>query len=65
MMAAAMSWVRPSGKRSSIAASDACEPLIAASNDACGPGRYAATPEMKTIEPPASNTDASYSLIGW
>ena len=42
----------------SAAASDASAPLSAASNDARGPGRYAAIPDVNTIEPPGSSIDA-------
>src|SRR3954454_16467687 len=42
----------------SAAASEASAPLSAASNDARGPGRYAAMPEVNTIEPPGSSSGA-------
>ncbi|TDO54265.1 hypothetical protein EV643_10146 [Kribbella sp. VKM Ac-2527] len=68
MIASAMSFVRPirpTGRRRAVAdANDVGAPLSAASNEPFGPGRYAAIPDLNTIDPPSAGTSAECLASG-
>jgi hypothetical protein len=60
MIVSAMSFVRPirptGRRRTAVDANDAGVPLSATSNESLGSGRYAAIPDVNTIDPPSAST---------